>query len=117
MFDVKTEIDTLLSSIPNITVSDAFPKAKAKMPHISFYELSNTDPLTIANGPLSEISVQIDIWHNRSTGTLAAAVDEKLNSIGFRRQMSGDIPDPSGLKRKTMRYHGVVDSRTGRVTQ
>ncbi|MFC5468413.1 hypothetical protein ACFPPD_06750 [Cohnella suwonensis] len=117
MFDVKPEINALLSAIPGVTVSDAFPTAKAKMPHISFYELSNGDPLTIAAGPLSDISVQIDVWHNRSTGLIASEVDARMNSIGFRRQMSADLPDPSGLKRKTMRYRGVVDVRSGRVSQ
>lgn len=117
MYDVKPQLNTLLSAIPSVTVSDAFPAATAKMPHISFYELANSDPLTIGNGPLSEIAIQVDVWHNRSTGTLAAQVDTAMNGIGFRRQMAADIPDPSGLKRKTMRYRGVVDARSGRVSQ
>lgn len=118
MYDVKTEIRTLLLTIPGVVrVTDEFPSADAEMPVITFYELSNTDPLTIADGPLSDISIQIDVWHNRSTGALAQQVDQLMNSIGFRRQSSGDIGDPSGLNRKTMRYRGVVDSRTGRVTQ
>jgi hypothetical protein len=117
MFDIKPHILTLLQAIPGATVSDAFPKKDAKLPHISFYELINSDPLTISSGPLNEISVQIDIWHNRSTGALAATVDGAMNGIGFRRQASNDIPDPSGMKRKTMRYRGVVDIRTGRVSQ
>lgn len=117
MYDVKPIIQQSLSTIPGVTVGDAFPKADTKLPYISFYELTNSDPLTIANSPLSEISIQIDVWHNRSTGALAGQVDEKMNSIGFRRQMAADVPDPSGLKRKTMRYRGVVDARTGRVSQ
>lgn len=118
MFDVKPIINDLLSSIPGVAnVSDVFPKADDTMPVITFYELANSDPLTIANGPLSDISIQIDVWHNRSTGALAAQVDEKMSSIGFRRQMSADIPDPSGLKRKTMRYRGVLDVRSGRISQ
>lgn len=116
-FDIKPVINTLLSSISGVTVSDAFPAKGAKMPHISFYELTNQDPLTIASSPLSDISVQIDVWHNRSTGALAEQVDALLNSIGMRRKMANDVPDPSGLKRKTMRYRGVVDSRTGRISQ
>lgn len=118
MFDIKPEIFSLLSTIPGVVrVSDEFPSADAAMPVITFYESANSDPLTIKTGPLSDISIQIDVWHNRSTGALAEQVDEKMNSIGFRRQMSADLPDPSGLKRKTMRYRGIVDVRSGRVSQ
>ncbi|REK69341.1 tail completion protein gp17 [Paenibacillus paeoniae] len=117
MIDIKPVVNALLSSIPGVTVSDAFPTKDAKLPYISFYELVNQDPLTIASSPLSDISVQIDVWHNRSTGAIAAQVDSLLNSIGMRRKMANDIPDPSGLKRKTMRYRGVVDKRTGRISQ
>lgn len=117
MYDVKAQVNSVLESISGVTVSDAYPKDFGKLPHISFYELSNTDPLTIASSPLSDISIQIDIWHKHSTGELAAAVDEKLNGIGLRRQFAADAPDPSGIKRKTMRYRGVVDQRTERVYQ
>lgn len=117
MYDVKAQIKTLLSAIPDVTITDAFPKSPAETPRITFYELDNSDPLTIANGPLSEISIQVDIWHQRSTGELASAVDTKMNSIGFRRQFAQDLPNPSGIKRKTMRFRGVVDARTERVSQ
>lgn len=117
MIDVKPEINALLSSIPGVTVSDAFPASAAKTPHITMGEAANVDPLMISNGPLSDIVIQIDIWHKSSTGTLAAAVDEKMNSVGFRRQFAADLSDPSGIKRKTMRYGGKVDARTNLVHQ
>ncbi|MCY9706724.1 hypothetical protein M5X05_21390 [Paenibacillus alvei] len=117
LYDVKPGVNTLLSAINGVTVSDAYPKDFTKLPHISFYELANSDPIRIVNGPLTDIAIQIDIWHNRSTGALAQQVDEKLNSIGFRRQFAQDVPDPSGIKHKTMRYRGVVDARTNHVHQ
>ena len=117
MYDIKPEVNALLESIPGVTVSDAFPKGPAETPRITFYEGANTDPLKIRNGPLSDISIQIDVWHTRSTGALATAVDEKMNSIGFRREFAADVPDPSGIKRKTMRYGGRVDARTKLVHQ
>lgn len=117
MYDAKPEIFTLLKSIPDVTVTDTFPKGVAETPRITFYELANLDPLKISNGPLSEIAIQIDVWHKSSTGNLAAAVNTKMNSLGFRREFAADIPDPSGIKRKTMRYGGKVDSRTNLVHQ
>lgn len=117
MYDIKPEVNELLSSIPDVTISDAFPKGPAETPRITFYEIANDDPLKINNGPLSDIAIQIDVWHTRSTGVLAAAVNEKMNSIGFRRQFSSDLPDPLGIKRKTMRYGGKIDARTNLVHQ
>lgn len=117
MYDVKPIVNTLLESISDVTVSDAYPSDISKLPHISFYEIANNDALLITKGPLSDISIQVDIWHNRSTGALAAAVDEKMNRIGFRRQFASDVPDPTGIKHKTMRYRGIVDSRTNLVHQ
>lgn len=117
MYDIKPDVNALLSAIPGVTVSDAYPTDFNKLPHISFYEIANIDPLGIQAGPLTDCAVQIDIWHNRSTGALATAVDTAMNSIGLRRELSADLPDPSGVKHKTMRYRGVVDVRSGRVTQ
>jgi hypothetical protein len=117
MYDVKPQIKSLLESIPNVTVSDVFPKGPAEAPRITFYELANIDPLKINKSPISDIAIQIDVWHTRSTGSLAAAVNEKMNSIGFRRNFAADVPDPSGIKRKTMRYGGKVDSRNLLVYQ
>lgn len=117
MYDVKPEINTLLSSIPGVTVSDAYPKDFKKLPYISFYEIDNSDPLKLSQEYLTDISIQIDIWHNRSTGSIAQQVNEKMNSIGFRRKFMTDVTDPSGIKHKTMRYRGVVDTRNLLVYQ
>jgi hypothetical protein len=117
MYDVKPLVNQLLESIPGVTVSDAYPKDFSKLPHISFYEIANSDYLRIGGELLTDISIQVDIWHNKSTGALAQQVDEKMNSIGFRRQFMADVPDPSGIKHKTMRYRGIVDKRTLLVHQ
>ncbi|WP_127539388.1 hypothetical protein [Paenibacillus illinoisensis] len=117
MYDIKPEVFAQLKEIAGVTISDAYPKDFSMLPHISFYEPSNNDPLGIKNSPLTAVAIQVDIWHNKSTGTLAAEVDVRMNSIGLRRDFSADVPDPSGIKHKTMRYRGVVDSRSGRVTQ
>lgn len=117
MYDVKPAIYSLLSSIPGVTVSDAYPDDWGKLPHISFYEAGNSDPLGVSGQPKSDISIQIDVWAKTSTGALAAQVDTTMNSIGFRRTFASDVPDASGIKHKTMRYRGVVDVRFLRVHQ
>ena len=109
MYDIKPQVFSLLNSIPGVTVSDAYPKDFNALPHISFYEQSNRDYYRISNEPLTEIVIQIDIWHNRSTGAIIQQVNEKMYSIA-------DIPDPN-IKHKTMRYRGIVDKRNLLVYQ
>jgi hypothetical protein len=117
MYDVKPTINKLLEEIVGEDkVSDAYPEDFTNPPYISFYEQFNKD--YIKKGPeyLTEIVIQIDIWHNRSTGALAQQINEKMNSIGFRREFARDIPDPN-VKHKTMRFRGIVDKRNQLVYQ
>ncbi len=111
MYDIKPQVKILLESIEGVTVSDAYPKDFTRLPHISFYEQANSDYLKRGPEYLTEIVLQVDIWHNRSTGLLAQQVNEKMNSIGFRREFASDVPDPSKVKHKTMRFRGIVDTR------
>lgn len=117
MYDIKPDVLQVLNTIPGITVSDAYPTDWSKLPHISFYEVGNSNHLTFRSSPLTDVSIQVDVWCKGSTGALAAQVDEKLSSLGLRRQFAADVPDPSGIKHKTMRYRGIVDARSNLVYQ
>lgn len=117
MYDVKPEVNSLLSSIPGVSVSDQFPSGPAQTPHITFKEADNSNYRKMRVELQTEIIILIDVWHTRSTGAIAKEVDEKMTSIGFVRQLAADLNDPSGMKRKTMRYRGVVDKRTNLVHQ
>lgn len=117
MYDVKPEVFSLLSSIPGVTASDQFPASPAQTPHITFKEADNSNYRKMRVELQTEIIILIDVWHTRSTGAIVAAVDEKMTSIGFLRAFAADLNDPSGMKRKTMRYRGIVDKRTNLVHQ
>ncbi|MBE1554804.1 hypothetical protein [Sporosarcina limicola] len=117
MYDAKPDVFALLSTIPNVTVSDQFPVSPAEAPHITFKEADNSNYRNMRVEVQSEIIFVIDVWHTRSTGALATEVNEKMTSIGFLRAFSADLNDPSGMKRKTMRFRGVVDKRTNLVHQ
>lgn len=117
MYDVKPQINTLLESIVGEdSVSDGYPEDFNNLPQISFYEADNKDSYKLKEEVLTEIVIQIDIWHNRSTGSLAQEVNEKMNSIGFKRDFMRDIPDPN-IKHKSMRFKGKVDNRNLLVYQ
>lgn len=115
MYDAKPEIYSLLSSIQGVTASDQFPAGPAQTPHITFKEADNSNYRKMRVELQTEIIMLIDVWHTKSTGTIAAAVNEKMSSIGFSRELAADLNDPSGMKRKTMRYRGIVDKRTNLV--
>jgi len=117
MYDVKPEVNSVLSSIPGVTVSDQFPSSPSQTPCITFKEADNRNYHNMKTELQSEIVIVIDVWHTKSTGQIAKEVNEKMESIGFSRQFATDLNDPSGLKRKTMRYRGIVDKRTKLVHQ
>lgn len=117
MYDVKPEVNSLLTSILGVTVSDEFPAGTAQTPHITFKEADNSNYRKMRVELQTEIIILIDVWHTKSTGAIAAEVDEKMTGIGFVRQFSSDLNDPSGMKRKIMRYRGIVDKRTNLVHQ
>lgn len=117
MFDVKPFVLQALKTIEGVTVSDAYPSDFSKLPHISFYEVKNEEGVNALPGRLTDVAIAIDVWHNRSTGPIAKQVNEKMNAIGLGREFSYDVPDPSGVKHKTMRYRGLIDSKTLLVHQ
>lgn len=109
MLNIKPQINSLLKEIPDVKVSFFYPEDWSKIPHITYYEASNSEYDSWDGVEAhSQIEIQIDIWDKKSTSELALAVDGKMSSIGFRRVFSGDLQDPSGLKHKTMRYRGIV---------
>lgn len=117
MYDIKPIVNILLESIVGEeSVSDSYPDDFTNLPHISFYEQNNRDYYKKGPEHSTEIVIQIDIWHNRSTGAIAKQVNEKMNSIGLRREFARDIPDPN-IKHKTMRYRGIIDKRNLLVYQ
>lgn len=116
MYDIKPAINSLLESIEGVTVSDSYPEDFNNLPHISFYEQENKDIYKLKTEVMTEIVIQIDVWHSRSTGPLAREVNTLMNSIGFKREFARDVPDPK-IKHKTMRYKGKVDNRNLLVYQ
>lgn len=113
MYDIKPLVNQKLSEIVgDDKVSDEFNPDYENLPYITFYELLNTDPYKLKEELYTEIVIQVDIWHNRSTGSLARQVNEAMNSIGLKREFARDISEPSGIKRKTMRFRGVINNKT-----
>ena len=47
----------------------------------------------------------------KSTSQTACDVDDVMSSLGFLRTTCADVPDPSGLKHKQMRYEAIIDCK------
>ena len=45
----------------------------------------------------------------------AMAVDEAMKETGLKRIECQDVPDPSGMKHKQMRYEGIIDMDSDEV--
>lgn len=46
---------------------------------------------------------------------LRMAVDEAMKETGLKRIECQDVPDPSGMKHKQMRYEGIIDMDSDEV--
>lgn len=109
MKNVKDEVYAALLTVTD-NVSDTYPKVWADFPAIQYTEENNrVEEWTDNQEQKSRVRYRIDIWHNHSTSEAALAVDKVIAALGLRRVSCGDVPDPSGLKHKQMRYEGIID--------
>lgn len=116
MFNIKPYVfEKLAEVVGEDNVSDLYPFEFGGFPYITYYEQYNGDLFKINREVYTEIIIQVDIFHNRSTSDLAQQVNEKMGELGFKREFARDIPDPSGIKHKTMRFRVVVNNDTGQV--
>lgn len=115
MINVKDQVYEAIKPLTE-NVSDGYPKDWEKLPAIQYTEENNA-VYEWVDGQESKATLiyRIDIWHNRSTSEMAGLVDQRVATLGLRRTMCTDTPDPSGLKHKVMRYEGIIDVDTEMV--
>ena len=108
MKNVKDEIYKKLLEVTE-NVSDQYPKDWSNFPVIQYVEEDNSVyERTDNKEQKSKVRYRIDIWHNKSTSDIALAVDGAVSELGLVRTLCADVPDPSGLKHKQMRYEGII---------
>lgn len=120
MINIKPQILNLLKET-GTEVTYFFPQSFAKVPIISYYELSNRT-LVKSDGVeySSEIHIEVDVWAKSSSevSDIAIKVDDLMLSKGFYRAMAMDLYDQeTKIHHKTMRYRGVVNDKTFMVTR
>lgn len=101
-------------------MSDTYPKEWAgNEPTIQFTEEDNSvfEGSGSAEGmreDKSKVRYRIDIWDLKNTSPTAVAVDKAV-SARLKRIGCADVPDPSGMKHKQMRYEGIIDMDSDQV--
>jgi hypothetical protein len=109
MKNVKDQVFEALNAVFE-NVSDQYPKDWADLPALQYAEEENRVHEHTDEGECkSYVRYRVDIWHNRSTSEAALKVDEALSALGLVRTACQDVPDPSGLKHKMMRYEAIID--------
>ena len=108
MKNVKDQVYKALCTVAE-NVSDLYPKDWSILPAIQYVEEDNSVfEWTDNKEQKSKLRFRIDIWHNTSTSEMAVAVDAAISKLGLVRTGCSDVPDPSGMKHKQMRYEGII---------
>lgn len=109
MINIKPIIYKELEKVAE-NVTDTYPDDWENFPVVIFLEEENK-PYEIYGDKeqKSNIRYKVDIFNNDSTSALAMKIDEIFSNLGLMRTSSLDVPDPSHLRHKTMRFEGIVD--------
>lgn len=111
MINVK---DIIYSELKKVCtgLSDAYPQNFSELPAVQYVEEENkVEEFTDDQEQSSYIRYRIDIWDNKSTSHIAVEIDSVMAGMGFLRTGCGDVPDPSGMKHKQMRYEAIIDCK------
>ena len=108
MKNVKDQVYKALLTVAE-NVSDLYPKDWSVLPAIQYVEEDNSVfERTDNEEQKAKLRYRIDIWHNVSTSQIAVEVDKAVSALGLVRTGCTDVPDPSGMKHKQMRYEGII---------
>lgn len=109
MINVKDQVYEALQGAAE-NVSDIYPTDWAQLPAVQYTEeANNVVTKTDEEEQYAYLRYRIDIWDRLSTSQTALAVDAAIAPLGLTRIECADVPDPSGMRHKQMRYEGTID--------
>ena len=109
MINIKPVIFKELQKVAD-NVTDTYPSDWETFPVVIFLEEQNKPGDWFDDKEQkTTIRYKVDIFDNDSTSNLAVKINEIFASLGLRRIEIQDIPDPSHLRQKLMRFEGIVD--------
>lgn len=117
MINIKPVIYKELQKVAD-NVTDTYPDDWENFPVVIFLEEQNKPGEWYDEKERkSNIRYKVDIFDKDSTSDLAVKIDEIFASLGLRRTDCQDVPDPSYLRHKLMRFEGIVDLNSQLVYQ
>ena len=109
MINIKPVIFKELQKVAD-NVTDTYPSDWENFPVVIFLEEQNKPGEWYDEKERkSNIRYKVDIFDKDSTSSLAVEIDKIFASLGLRRTDCQDVPDPSHLRHKLMRFEGIVD--------
>lgn len=109
MINIKPVIYKELQKVAD-NVTDTYPDDWENFPVVIFLEEQNKPGEWYGEKERkSNIRYKVDIFDKDSTSSLAVEIDKIFASLGLRRTDCQDVPDPSHLRHKLMRFEGIVD--------
>lgn len=117
-YNIKTDVVSLLNSLGVFKlVSADYPNDWSKMPSAIYSTKAKPSRLDISMDELlTEWTVKIDLYSNKSLTNIQENVIEQLKNIGFKN-VSSDDANTESFKRSILTFRGVVDNRTLLVYQ
>lgn len=117
MINIKPVIYKELQKVAD-NVIDTYPDDWENFPVVIFLEEQNKPGEWYDEKERkSNIRYKVDIFDKDSTSSLAVEIDKIFASLGLRRTDCQDVPDPSHLRHKLMRFEGIVDLNSQLVYQ
>ena len=117
MINIKPVIYKELQKVAD-NVTDTYPDDWENFPVVIFLEEQNKPGEWYDEKERkSNIRYKVDIFDKDSTSSLAVEIDKIFASLGLRRTDCQDVPDPSHLRHKLMRFEGIVDLKSELVYQ
>lgn len=117
MINIKPLIFKELQKVAD-NVTDTYPSDWETFPVVIFLEEQNKPGDWFDDKEQkSYVRYKVDIFDNESTTDLSIKINEIFALYGLQRTESQDMPDPSHLRHKVMRFEGVIDPKTQLVYQ
>lgn len=110
MINVNVMIDEILQGL-SVKAVCQHPEEFNSMPIVSYYEIASPTGMCADNTEWAQKSyVAIDIWADSvgECGEIAIEVNRLMQSKGWYREMSRDLPPENGVRHKSMRFHKEI---------
>lgn len=117
MINIKPLIYKELEKLTD-NVTDTYPDDWEHFPVVIYLEEENKPYEQYDNQEQKTyVRYKVDIFNNDTTSDMATSINSIFASLGLTRTTCQDVPDPSNLRHKLMRFEGIVDLNSELVYQ